>query len=152
MTTRAELLSALLTFSAGVLVASGTISKESAGLALGTTITLAKHVHLALWALINVEVEMNSVGRLYNYIEQIPKDNEHEHTTLADDEWPEQGTIQLVNLTLKYPGADTAALRHVDLKIPAGQRIGIIGRTGWYHRLSYPNKTDISQVLGNPPY
>lgn len=133
MTTRAELLSALLTFSAGVLFASGTVSRASAGLALGMTFTLAKHVHLALWALINVEVEMNSVERLHNYIERIPNDNPVEHTTLLDYKWPEQGTIQLVNVTLEYPGADTAALRHIDLDIPAGQGIGIIGRTGWYH-------------------
>lgn len=155
MTTRAEVLSASLTACVGLLVATDMISKDKAGLALGTTITLAKHVHLALWSLINVEVEMNSVERLHHYLHEIPYESQDDTTSLPESDWPATGSIEFVDVTLKYPGAETAALRSLNLQIPAGQRLGIVGRTGNCPIYSTPPSahlwTNIIQDLGNLP-
>ena len=40
------------------------------------------------------------------------------------------GEIEFKNLTFRYPGADYDALKNVSFKIEAGERVGIIGKTG----------------------
>jgi ATP-binding cassette subfamily B protein len=41
-----------------------------------------------------------------------------------------RGEIEFRGLTFRYPAADTPALRHVSLTIPAGHVVAIVGRTG----------------------
>lgn len=41
-----------------------------------------------------------------------------------------KGEIEFKNLTFRYPGASYDALKNVNLKIEAGESVGIIGRTG----------------------
>ena len=41
-----------------------------------------------------------------------------------------QGSIEFTDVTFNYPHQDHAALSHINLKICAGEKVGIIGRTG----------------------
>ncbi len=41
-----------------------------------------------------------------------------------------KGEIEFRNLTFRYPGASYDALKNINLKIEAGESVGIIGRTG----------------------
>ena len=43
---------------------------------------------------------------------------------------PIRGQIELSDLTFTYPGANRPALRDLDLHIPAGSMVGIVGRSG----------------------
>ncbi|KAH8377825.1 hypothetical protein KR093_007269 [Drosophila rubida] len=44
--------------------------------------------------------------------------------------WPQRGDITFANVSLRYEGQRRNVITHLNLKIPAGQRIGICGRTG----------------------
>ncbi|XP_073824005.1 sulfonylurea receptor [Musca autumnalis] len=44
--------------------------------------------------------------------------------------WPQRGDISFENVSLRYEGQQVDVIRNLNLKIPAGQRIGICGRTG----------------------
>ncbi|XP_051858147.1 ATP-binding cassette sub-family C member Sur isoform X1 [Drosophila albomicans] len=44
--------------------------------------------------------------------------------------WPQRGDISFANVSLRYEGQRHNVISHLNLKIPAGQRIGICGRTG----------------------
>lgn len=44
--------------------------------------------------------------------------------------WPSQGHIAVKNLTVRYRPSLPLALDHVSFSIPAGSRVGIVGRTG----------------------
>ncbi|XP_019895246.1 ATP-binding cassette sub-family C member Sur isoform X2 [Musca domestica] len=44
--------------------------------------------------------------------------------------WPQRGDISFENVSLRYEGQQEDVIRNLNLKIPAGQRIGICGRTG----------------------
>ncbi|XP_030561712.1 ATP-binding cassette sub-family C member Sur isoform X1 [Drosophila novamexicana] len=44
--------------------------------------------------------------------------------------WPHRGDISFENVSLRYEGQRQNVISHLNLKIPAGQRIGICGRTG----------------------
>jgi ATP-binding cassette subfamily B multidrug efflux pump len=43
---------------------------------------------------------------------------------------PIRGDIRIENLTYTYPGTDTAVLKNINLEIPAGSILGILGKTG----------------------
>ncbi|XP_037957308.1 ATP-binding cassette sub-family C member Sur isoform X2 [Teleopsis dalmanni] len=44
--------------------------------------------------------------------------------------WPQRGDISFESVSLKYEGKSENVITNLTLKIPAGQRIGICGRTG----------------------
>ena len=44
--------------------------------------------------------------------------------------WPQHGEIVVQDLTVRYRPSLPPALEHVSFKIPAGSRVGIVGRTG----------------------
>uniref|UniRef100_A0A6P4ELG9 ATP-binding cassette sub-family C member Sur-like n=1 Tax=Drosophila rhopaloa TaxID=1041015 RepID=A0A6P4ELG9_DRORH len=44
--------------------------------------------------------------------------------------WPQRGDINFDNVSLRYEGQNQNVISNLSLKIPAGQRIGICGRTG----------------------
>ena len=41
-----------------------------------------------------------------------------------------KGEIKFKNVTFRYPGSEEAAVRNVSLKIEAGQKVAVVGRTG----------------------
>jgi ATP-binding cassette subfamily B multidrug efflux pump len=43
---------------------------------------------------------------------------------------PIRGDIRIENLTYTYPGTDTTVLKNINLEIPAGSILGILGKTG----------------------
>ena len=47
-----------------------------------------------------------------------------------DPSWPKQGSIEVKDLSVRYRSALPLSLKNVSFKIEAGQRIGIVGRTG----------------------
>uniref|UniRef100_A0A8C0L081 ATP binding cassette subfamily C member 8 n=1 Tax=Canis lupus dingo TaxID=286419 RepID=A0A8C0L081_CANLU len=46
------------------------------------------------------------------------------------DNWPDQGKIQIQNLSVRYDSSLKPVLKHVNALISPGQKIGICGRTG----------------------
>ena len=55
-------------------------------------------------------------------------------------DFPAQADLELRDLSFTYPGADREALSHIDLSVPAGRTLGILGRTG-------SGKTTLVQLL-----
>ncbi|XNM65358.1 ATP-binding cassette domain-containing protein [Escherichia coli] len=41
-----------------------------------------------------------------------------------------KGTIEFRDVTFTYPGRETPALRHINLSIPAGKTVALVGRSG----------------------
>ncbi len=48
----------------------------------------------------------------------------------GDDELPERGAVEVVGVGFRYPGTSTAVLHDVDLTIPDGERVAVVGPTG----------------------
>lgn len=51
-------------------------------------------------------------------------------TDASDVETPVRGDIEFRDVTFTYPGSDFPAIRGLNLRIPAGIHVGLIGRTG----------------------
>lgn len=94
---------------------------------------------LGFWGLLNwgiriwadVEARMTSVERIKTFIrapqeKQIPNVSEIENLPL----WPEKGEIEFRNLVIRYAPQWPQVLKGLSFQVPAGSKVGIIGRTG----------------------
>nr|XP_019009246.1 uncharacterized protein I206_05894 [Kwoniella pini CBS 10737]OCF48027.1 hypothetical protein I206_05894 [Kwoniella pini CBS 10737] len=91
-----------------------------------------------LWA--QFEQDMNCVERLNHYnalsseaLPLLPSDPK-------SDEWPNQGTIEFQQVSLRYRPELPLVLKDLTFSIQAGEKIGIIGRTG-------AGKSSVAQAL-----
>ncbi|CAK9328612.1 unnamed protein product [Citrullus colocynthis] len=130
---RMELLSTFVFAFCMVLLVSfphGSIDPSMAGLAV--TYGLNLNARLSRWILsfCKLENKIISIERIYQY-SQIPS----EAPILIEDSrppsmWPENGTIELTELKVRYKENLPLVLRGVTCCFPGGKKIGIVGRTG----------------------
>jgi ATP-binding cassette subfamily C (CFTR/MRP) protein 1 len=108
--------------------------EQFAGLA-GLSISFALSVTQALnWSVrmgSDVEANMVAVERIEEYC-SVP--SEAPHHTPADErignDWPAKGEIEFIGSKLRYRPGLPLVLKGLDLCIPAGSKVGIVGRTG----------------------
>lgn len=78
-----------------------------------------------------VENDMNSVERIVHYAKSIEQEAPHE---IADKKpppsWPADGRLELRNVVLSYRPELPPVLKGISMSIQAGEKIGIVGRTG----------------------
>lgn len=128
---RVDVTGALVALFASVFVITDkNMDAGAAGLSLTYAITFTESV---LWLVrlyaVN-EQNMNSVERVKEYIEV-----EQEAKAIIPDSrppanWPSHGAIQFINYATRYRIDLEPVLKHVTFKIQAGERVGIVGRTG----------------------
>ncbi|KAJ7067894.1 hypothetical protein C8F01DRAFT_1116132 [Mycena amicta] len=77
----------------------------------------------------DVQVQGNSLERILQYIhiEQEPKPTEEGKPPAH---WPSSGELVVENLTASYSPGGPKVLKDVSFRIKAGERVGIVGRTG----------------------
>ncbi|CAJ2632874.1 ABC transporter C family member 5 [Trifolium pratense] len=130
---RMELLSTFVFAFCMVLLVSfphGTIDPSMAGLAV--TYGLNLNARLSRWILsfCKLENKIISIERIYQY-SQIPS----EAPAVIEDSrppslWPENGTIEIIDLQVRYKENLPFVLHGVSCTFPGGKNIGIVGRTG----------------------
>ncbi|KAG5567355.1 hypothetical protein RHGRI_002796 [Rhododendron griersonianum] len=130
---RMELLSTFVFAFCMVLLVSfphGSIDPSMAGLAV--TYGLNLNARLSRWILsfCKLENKIISVERIDQYC-QIPS----EAPPIIDGSrppcsWPENGTIELIDLKVRYKENLPLVLHGVTCSFPGGKKIGIVGRTG----------------------
>lgn len=93
-----------------------------------------------------VESAMTSVERVLYYSHEIPQEAAMTSDELDDvkdgtsfcgkkaihttKEWPESGSVTLSNLQMRYRTETPLVLKGLNVSIGAGERIGVVGRTG----------------------
>ncbi|GMJ00761.1 Arabidopsis thaliana ATP-binding cassette C5, multidrug resistance-associated protein 5 [Hibiscus trionum] len=130
---RMELLSTFVFAFCMILLVSfphGTIDPSMAGLAV--TYGLNLNARLSRWILsfCKLENKIISIERIYQY-SQIPSEAPPviENSRLPSS-WPGNGTIELVDLKVRYGENLPVVLHGVSCAFPGGMKIGIVGRTG----------------------
>ncbi|XP_073138479.1 ABC transporter C family member 5 [Henckelia pumila] len=108
----------------------GSIDPSMAGLAV--TYGLNLNARLSRWILsfCKLENKIVSIERIHQYCE-IPS----EAPSVIDDSrpgssWPQTGTIELIDLKVRYKESLPVVLHGVSCVFPGGKKIGIVGRTG----------------------
>ncbi|KNE72660.1 hypothetical protein AMAG_16420 [Allomyces macrogynus ATCC 38327] len=78
----------------------------------------------------NVENTLVSVERIKEYM-HLPAEAPEETTAVAlDAKWPADGAIEIDDYSTTYREGLDPVLKHVSVHVRAGERIGIVGRTG----------------------
>ena len=108
-------------------VYSPSVSASFAGLALSFSLDFTDSVFWVLRRFADVEMNMNSLERVSEFCALPTEPTIGETPPL---EWPQEGAIDVENLSVAYSPDGAPALRNISFKIPAGARMGIVGRTG----------------------
>ncbi|KAL4499696.1 hypothetical protein ABPG72_017236 [Tetrahymena utriculariae] len=105
------------------------------GLSLTWALKISASIPITIKLLGDTELQMNSFHRILNYINDTPQ--ERDFDTLYDpkstktlQKWPQQGDIEIQNVSYKYRKDTPIILRNITLSIKANEKIGVIGRTG----------------------
>ncbi|KAG7444868.1 ABC transporter [Guyanagaster necrorhizus] len=130
---RIDLLGSLLTFAVAMLTV-GTrfsISPAQTGLALAYILNVQQAFGWLVRQSAEVENDMNSVERIVHYATEIEQEAPHVvPDSKVPESWPSVGRVELKDVVLSYRPGLPAVLKGISMTIKAGEKIGIVGRTG----------------------
>lgn len=101
------------------------------GFGLTTATELMGRLFMTVQQSIETENHMTSVERLQHFA-QIPKEAAGIPAGAAPtpDEWPAQGHVQFDNVSMRYRPELPLVLNGLSFEARAGERVGVVGRTG----------------------
>ncbi|XP_078145366.1 ATP-binding cassette sub-family C member 12 [Centroberyx gerrardi] len=114
-----------------VLSSNDVISPAMKGLALSYTIQLTGMLQYVVRQSTEVEARFNSVERLQEYItdcvSEAPRQTKGGQ---IPEDWPQEGAITFLDYKMRYRENTPIVLNGLKLHIRAGEKLGIVGRTG----------------------
>ncbi|KAJ5672890.1 hypothetical protein N7507_002017 [Penicillium longicatenatum] len=129
---RVDWTGALVSFFAAtfVLINVGNIDAGAAGLSLTYAVTFTENVLWLVRLYSEVQQNMNSVERVREYLEV-----DQEASPIIPDSrpakgWPLEGAVEFSGYTTRYRPDLDAVLKEVSFSVKAGEKVGIVGRTG----------------------
>ncbi|KAM6950575.1 ATP-binding cassette sub-family C member 12-like [Lycodopsis pacificus] len=114
-----------------VLSSNDFISPSLKGLALSYTIQLTGLLQYTVREATEVEARFNSVERLQEYITGCTSEAPRQiKEAQVPEDWPKSGTITFQDYKMRYRENTPIVLNGLDFFIRAGEKLGIVGRTG----------------------
>ncbi|OLY82923.1 Multidrug resistance-associated protein 4 [Smittium mucronatum] len=109
-----------------------TVSPNLVALSMSYILSLVGMTQWGIRQSIEVEIIFISVERNIAYTKIKPE--ETKEIKLSQDSysenWPVKGSVEIKNLSLIYPFSKSPVLNRITLSIQAGEKIGVVGRTG----------------------
>ncbi|XP_054281763.1 ATP-binding cassette sub-family C member Sur-like [Macrosteles quadrilineatus] len=105
---------------------SNVVSPALVGLAINYTLLVPIYLNWVVKFLADMEMYMGSVERVTQYASAPSED--YRHSRFVPKNWPTSGDIKFQNVSLQYDS--NRVITNLTLHIPAGQKVGICGRTG----------------------
>lgn len=129
---RLDLTGNLLIFVVAILAVTSrfNVNPSTTGLVLSYTMQVIGMIGWMVRQFAEVENNMNATERLYHYGSRLENEASFESATPPASDWPRDGAIELSNVQMAYRPGLPLVLKGLDLKIAAGERVGIVGRTG----------------------
>lgn len=129
---RNDLVGSLVMLTSGifVLLSVGKIDAGLAGLSMSYAISFSEN---ALWIVrlyANVEMNMNSVERLREYLVIEQEEPADIPETKPRKSWPERGEISVRDVSLRYAPELPRVIKNVTFDVEPNNKVGIVGRTG----------------------
>ncbi|KAH3666042.1 hypothetical protein OGAPHI_004231 [Ogataea philodendri] len=129
---RAHMIGATITFFASVFTILNAANLD-AGLA-GISLSLAATFRLSSVYLVechsHVEMEMNGVERVQEYVDGVDKEPPMELPQDPVNSWPSKGEIDVRNISIKYAPDLPRVIDGVSFHVNSGEKVGVVGRTG----------------------
>ncbi|KAJ7086329.1 ABC protein [Mycena belliarum] len=133
---RLDALGSILVFLVAIFAAVGLSGISPAEIGLILTYTTSLTQMFAVTTRLSAEVEnyMNSVERVVHYArgDVVPREAAHESTPehKPPAQWPARGAVEFKDVTMAYRPGLPNVLHGISLNIRAGEKIGVVGRTG----------------------
>lgn len=96
------------------------------GFAAASALGVSNNLNWLIRKMADAEAQLVSTERLLHYAHRIPREAPGTEVSLA----PQQGAITFENVSLSYGCDLEPTLNNIDISIRAGERVGIVGRTG----------------------
>ncbi|XP_066465593.1 ATP-binding cassette sub-family C member 8 isoform X2 [Tiliqua scincoides] len=107
------------------------LSPGLVGLGLTYALMVSNYLNWMVRNLADMELQLGAVKRLNGLIKTEAENYEGLLSPAQiPQNWPDQGEIQIQNLSVRYDSTLKPVLKHVSAHISPGQKIGICGRTG----------------------
>lgn len=131
LSVRLDAIGNCLVFVTGILVVTSrfSVNPSIGGLVLSYILGIVQMIQFTVRQLAEVENNMNATERIHYYATSL---DEEAPLKLKDirDSWPEKGEIILNDVKMRYRAGLPLVLQGLSLHVQAGERIGIVGRTG----------------------
>ncbi|XP_060033058.1 ATP-binding cassette sub-family C member 8 isoform X2 [Erinaceus europaeus] len=109
----------------------GKLSAGLVGLGLTYALMVSNYLNWMVRNLADMEIQLGAVKRIHGLLKTEAESYEGLLApSLIPKNWPDQGKIQIQNLSVRYDSSLKPVLKHVNALISPGQKIGICGRTG----------------------
>ncbi|KAF2876322.1 P-loop containing nucleoside triphosphate hydrolase protein [Massariosphaeria phaeospora] len=131
LSVRLDVIGILLVFTTGILVVTSrfSVNPSIAGLVLSYILTIVQMIQFTVRQLAEVENNMNATERIHHYGTQLEEEPPL-HLGDVRSTWPEHGEIVFDNVQMRYRDGLPLVLKGFGMHVKAGERIGVVGRTG----------------------
>jgi len=126
---RIEVSTALVGLFAGYLGLTSNLSPGLVGFSLASSLSFTSSVLQAIRCSNQLEVELNSFERIGEYI-NLKQELAFTEEGKPPAAWPTSGDVKVENLSVKYSTDGPDVLHNISFDVKAGERVGIVGRTG----------------------
>ncbi|KAF9951457.1 hypothetical protein BGZ72_007038 [Mortierella alpina] len=108
---------------------------SKAGLALSSVIGVCGQLQWAVRMSVEAAILMVSVERMMEYSRVKPEESDRRRfnpdgSSVVPNGWPMEAKVTFTDMSLTYPRGDGPVLKNITLDFKAGEKIGIVGRTG----------------------
>lgn len=100
-----------------------------AGLTLAYALSITNSLNWTVRHLADLEAQMCAVERI-GYFSSVDAEIDHDDGDRVPSDWPSAGRIEFDKIVARYRPELPDVLRGLSLTIAAGQKVGIVGRTG----------------------
>jgi len=131
LSVRLDAIGTILVFVTGILVVTSrfNVNPSTAGLVLSYILSVVQMIQFTVRQLAEVENNMNSTERIHYYGTQLEEEAPL-HTIEVRPTWPELGEIVFSDVQMRYRDGLPLVLQGLTMHVKAGERIGVVGRTG----------------------
>ncbi|KAF2454825.1 P-loop containing nucleoside triphosphate hydrolase protein [Lineolata rhizophorae] len=131
LSVRLDFIANLLVFTTGILVVTSRFNVDPSigGLVLSYILSIVMMIQFTVRQLAEVENNMNSTERIHYYGTELEEEAPL-HVGEVRPTWPEHGEIVFDDVKMRYRDGLPLVLKGLDMHVSAGERIGVVGRTG----------------------
>ncbi|KAF2842640.1 ABC multidrug transporter-like protein [Patellaria atrata CBS 101060] len=131
LSVRLDVIGNLLVFTTGILVVTSrfNVSPSISGLVLSYILSIVMMLQWTVRQLAEMENNMNATERIHYYGTELEQEAPLKLGEVPE-QWPAKGKIVFNDVQMRYRDGLPLVLRGLSMHVAAGERIGVVGRTG----------------------